>query len=128
MKKKQFVIQAKVFAALRKVFKSYPFYKEILNECKEEYFEKSKHGKDLRRVHFKCSICNNFFKKPEFVVDHIEPVIPVEGLPQRGNLPDFNVYAERLFCEKENLQGICKTCHDKKSKEENKERRNLKKK
>jgi 5-methylcytosine-specific restriction endonuclease McrA len=126
-KKKQFVLQAKVFAALRKVFKSYPPYKETLDECKEEYFEKSKHGKDLRRVHYRCSSCKEFFKKPDFVVDHIEPVIPVEGLPQRDGLPDFNVYAVRLFCEKENLQGLCKTCHDKKSKAENKDRRDSKK-
>lgn len=126
-KKAKFVIQVKVFAALRKVFKTYPPYKEILDECKEEFFVKSKHGKDLRRVHYKCTSCGEFFKKQEFVVDHIEPVIPLEGLPQQGDLPDFNIYAERLFCPKENLQGLCKTCHDAKSKEENKQRRKFKK-
>lgn len=41
--------------------------------------------------------------------------------------PDYSVYIERLFCPEENLQGLCKSCHDKKTKLENKNRRNIRK-
>jgi 5-methylcytosine-specific restriction endonuclease McrA len=40
---------------------------------------------------------------------------------------DWNIYYSRLFCGEENFRGLCKECHDKKSKKENEQRRLLKK-
>jgi len=50
-------------------------------------------------------------------VDHIEPAVPVTGWT------DWNTYIERLFCEIDNLQLLCKSCHDSKSAEEREERK-----
>jgi len=55
-------------------------------------------------------------------IDHIDPVESVED-----GYVDLNTFAERLFCGEENLQPLCKTCHDAKSKEENAKRRTNKK-
>lgn len=41
--------------------------------------------------------------------------------------PDLNQYKNRLFCDTTNLQGLCKTCHDLKTKLENKIRRDNRK-
>lgn len=125
---RKFAVQAAVYSALRRKFKAYPGYKDTLDEAKEEYFIKSKHGKDMRRVHYKCADCGEMFKRQEVEVDHIEPVIPVEGIPMNDELPDFNVYIARLFCPEDNLQVLCKSCHKKKSAEEKKERAKYKKK
>lgn len=45
-------------------------------------------------------------------VDHIEPIVPVTGWVS------WDSCIERMFCEADNLQLLCKKCHDSKSKEE----------
>lgn len=46
-------------------------------------------------------------------VDHINPIVdPAIGFTT------WDEYIERIFCEKENLQLLCKACHDEKSGEE----------
>ena len=45
-------------------------------------------------------------------VDHIEPIVPVTGWVS------WDSCIERMFCETDNLQVLCKACHDEKSKEE----------
>ena len=49
-------------------------------------------------------------------VDHIEPIVPTTGWIS------WDSCIERMFCEADNLQLLCKECHDKKSKEETAER------
>jgi hypothetical protein len=46
-------------------------------------------------------------------VDHIDPVID----PSTG-FTTWDSFIDRLFCEKENLQILCKDCHDSKTSEE----------
>lgn len=46
-------------------------------------------------------------------VDHINPIIdPATGWTSYDDMID------RMFCEKENLQALCKECHDKKTNDE----------
>jgi 5-methylcytosine-specific restriction endonuclease McrA len=53
--------------------------------------------------------------------DHVAPVVdPTTGFS------GWDEFVNRLFCEKENLQVLCKVCHDKKSKEEREHRSNKK--
>lgn len=56
-------------------------------------------------------------------VDHINPTV----CPKEGFI-DWNTYFDRMFCPVENLQCLCKTCHDEKSKEEREIRKKYKKK
>jgi 5-methylcytosine-specific restriction endonuclease McrA len=95
----------------------------VRERAKEVYYIKSKKGKDLKRVRFKCEECSKKFSAKNVAVDHIEPVIEIGGVPVRSNgLPDFNVYIDRLFCGIENLQLLCKPCHKKKTAAEAKQR------
>tara|TARA_R110000796_G_scaffold126651_1_gene241522 strand:+ start:25 stop:429 length:405 start_codon:yes stop_codon:yes gene_type:complete len=48
-------------------------------------------------------------RKNNIFTDHIEPV---------GGDGDWNRVIENLFCETDNLQLLCKECHDEKSKNE----------
>ena len=67
--------------------------------------------------HYKCASCDSFFVARDVQVDHIEPVVS----PQEG-FQDWWTYMNRLYCEAENLQVLCKPCHKQKTAEERKER------
>jgi hypothetical protein len=62
--------------------------------------------------------------KYKYTLDHIEPIIPIV----KGWKWDWNEYIDRMFCAKEDYQGICVDCHDEKTEQENKLRQELKKK
>lgn len=51
-------------------------------------------------------------------IDHIEPVIPVEGLREINGHPDWNQLYERVFTEW--LRALCKECHAANTKAQNK--------
>lgn len=50
--------------------------------------------------------------------DHIEPVRDV-----KDGFVDWNTFIERMYCEEENFQTICKSCHAVKTKKETEERK-----
>jgi hypothetical protein len=58
----------------------------------------------------KCELCKK--KCPKIFVDHLNPVGDVDS-----------GFIERLFISSENLQGLCKKCHDQKTKDERKQKR-----
>ena len=121
-KDNEFDLTAFIKKELRRAFRRSPMYNEAKSLAKHEYFEKSKTGKSLRRVHFQCNNCQGFFLdktgRKEIAVDHIEPVID----PKIGWF-DYNQYINRLFCSVDKLQILCKNCHGEKTKEENSTRR-----
>jgi hypothetical protein len=51
-------------------------------------------------------------------VDHIDPVVSVEH-----GFEGWNVYIERMFCEADGYQVLCKTCHSIKTANERKARK-----
>lgn len=66
---------------------------------------------------YTCNRCNNSFPMKEVEVNHITPVVPVEGFDS------WDKVIERLFCEEEGLEVVCKPCHKIITKEENQERK-----
>lgn len=81
-------------------------------------------AKKLARVErgkYKCAECNNIFGPKDVALDHINPVVPVEGFENLG------AFVESLFCNTEGFQCLCKSCHDSKTFLENKLRKELKK-
>lgn len=56
-------------------------------------------------------------RKNNRFVDHIDPVVPIEGFNS------WDDYIARMFVEEEGLQVLCKECHDKKTKDENERRK-----
>jgi 5-methylcytosine-specific restriction endonuclease McrA len=53
-----------------------------------------------------------------FDIDHIIPVISI-----KNGFTDWNELVEGMFCGEENLWGICKVCHQVKTKKETQERK-----
>lgn len=73
--------------------------------------------------HYRCNGCKEVFPRKYTAVDHIIPVVGIEGIRS------WDEYMTRLFCPVDNLQVLCKDCHKAKSNTESKERRkNAKKK
>lgn len=62
-----------------------------------------------------CNRCKKEFTNKDVEVDHIIPVVD----PKVGFV-DWNTFIDRMFCERDNYQVLCKPCHKKKTKEENK--------
>jgi 5-methylcytosine-specific restriction endonuclease McrA len=69
-------------------------------------------------VQFQCNPCQSWVSRKDINVDHIDPVIPIDG-----TFEDWQVFVDRLFCDKGNLQLICSSCHHTKTQEERKKRR-----
>ena len=86
-----------------------------LNEAKTEKKVNKKSGRLAQ--HFKCAACKKDFPAKDVNVDHIAPVVD----PKQGFV-SWDVYIERLYCEKENFQILCKECHTIKTKKEKKSR------
>lgn len=63
--------------------------------------------------HFTCNKCKKDYPSKEVQVDHIKPVVD----PKIGFI-SWDVFIDRLFCEKKNLQVLCVTCHKVKSEKE----------
>lgn len=85
--------------------------------------EKYPNSKGRLVFHSLCASCNQVFPETECSVDHIDPVID----PSVG-FQSWDEVIERIFCEVDGLQVLCKDCHDKKTKEEkeiDKKRRKL---
>ena len=70
---------------------------------------------------YTCCKCDNLFPQANMEVNHIVPVVPVEGFDS------WDGVIERLFCEKDKLEAVCKPCHKAITKEENQQRKEIKK-
>jgi 5-methylcytosine-specific restriction endonuclease McrA len=65
-----------------------------------------------QKFEYQCAHCTKWFPEKKINVDHI---CPAGSLNCAQDLPGF---VERLFCESDNLQVLCESCHDVKTKEE----------
>ena len=105
-RKKAFIV-----SVLRSGSRRWPPKYETLNEAKTEKKTNKLSGRPAQ--HFLCRKCKKDFPAKMVQVDHIEPIVtPSEGFV------DWNTFIDRLFCERDNLQVLCKTCHSKKTKKE----------
>ena len=95
-----------ILKTLRSATVKWSVKNEILKECKVKvkigYF---KNGNRKYKTMFKCCQCDGLYEKVQ--VDHIVEVGQFKG--------DFDCYIRRLFCAKDNLQPLCKVCHDEKT-------------
>jgi hypothetical protein len=105
-KDKEFDLKAFIIRELRRAFRRSPLYSQTKNRFKADFFETTKTGKKVRRVHYKCAHCGGFFLdrtgNREIAVDHIEPVIDTK-LGWVG----YESFVNRLFCSADNLQILC---------------------
>ncbi len=89
---------------------------DTLNSAKTEKKINPKSGRLAQ--HFQCGLCNEEFTQKDMQVDHIDPAVD----PKKG-FESWDVFIDKLFCEAENLQAICKSCHGIKTAEEKKIRK-----
>ncbi len=107
--------KAFVIAVLRSGTRRYPPKYETL---KDAYVGQRLNEKTNREgKHYLCALCEGEFPAKEVEVDHIEPVISSKGFTS------WDDYIARLFCDKSNLQVVCKSCHKIKSYNEGQERK-----
>lgn len=128
---KAFNEDAVLRGAWRRAFRLFPIKKEVLAEGTRWVPKFNKDGSrskvDSKEHH--CQVCTQWVKasvggKNNIDVDHITPVIDINDTS--GKVKDWNVYKERLICDKSNLQRICKPCHKIKTKQERDHRQTLK--
>ena len=90
---------------LRRAWMKYPVKWQLLQDNRRVYT-----GEDKRtKWEYRCEMCESWFKTKDIEVDHINSA---GSLKCFDDLPGF---CERLFCEIDNLQVLCKTCHKEKS-------------
>mgnify|MGYP000876505798 FL=1 len=63
--------------------------------------------------HYECNRCKGFFPLKDVEVNHIIPVVPISGFD------NWDGVIQRLFCEAEGMETLCKPCHKIITKEEN---------
>ena len=74
-----------------------------------------------KRKMYECAGCTRLFKSDEVHVDHIEPVFdPHKRIPAIQT--NWTEVVNRMFCEVDNLQVLCHTCHGIKTENERKQR------
>ena len=106
-RKKAFII-----SVLRGGSRRYPPKYETLNEAKTEKKINVNTGRIAQ--HFKCQSCRKDFPAKMVEVDHITPIVGIRGFTT------WDDFITGLYCEKSNLQVLCKPCHLLKSKKEKK--------
>lgn len=77
------------------------------------------------------SSCEKCWSKEKLKSDHIDPIVPVEGWEKTDDLfigYNWNERLRRAFVDESKYQTLCVTCHNKKSKKENSDRRKFKQK
>ena len=100
-------------------------HKALINGIRKAFHLSGMHNSALKvgRVgwgKYICGICKEETKRKEVQVDHVEPVCDVTDNKEVGY--DYLGFIKRMF-DHENLMVVCKSCHHKKSAEENSERR-----
>lgn len=103
-----------ITSVLRSGYRRWPPKYETLKEAQSGKKENAK----TKRIamHYTCNSCKENYPAKEVQVDHIEPVVDSKGFST------WDLFIERLYCEKENLQVLCKSCHSEKTLIEKKER------
>jgi hypothetical protein len=102
-------------SALRSASQRWPPKYQTLNEA---FVGKQINASSGRLAkHFKCSKCLEVFPQKEVEVNHITPVVPLTGFDS------WDGVIARMFCEKDQLEVVCKPCHKGITQQENKDRK-----
>lgn len=85
-----------------------------ITQCKLQAKRPYKGPNKRQKFEYQCAQCLKWHADKHINVDHI---IPAGSLNCANDLPGF---VERLFCEADNLQVLCETCHNVKTQKEKK--------
>lgn len=107
--------KAFITSALRAMFRKWPAKFAVLKNAFVGKKVNKKTGREA--AHYRCRKCRKHFVQADVQVDHIDPVVD----PDVGFV-SWDVFIDRLLCDEEGLQVLCKPCHLAKSKDERKRR------
>jgi 5-methylcytosine-specific restriction endonuclease McrA len=80
-----------------------------ITECKLKARRPYKGVNRRQKFEYLCSTCKKWFPDKEINVDHIV------GAGSLNCSADLAGFVDRLFCEQDNLQVLCETCHNTKT-------------
>lgn len=106
--------KARIISGMKRGFSRSETYKAVLESALAK-----KTGPKGGKM-YKCKKCRKAYSRHLVQVDHIHPVIPVG---QRAQEMTLDAIAERLYTTPDRLQVLCKSCHAKKTLDENTERK-----
>lgn len=104
-----------ITSVLRGGYRRWPPKYETLKEA--QVGKKVNERTKRTAMHYKCKKCSGEFPATGVQVDHIKPIVE----PTKG-FESWDKFIERLYCSKDNLQVLCKSCHNKKTLKETKQR------
>ena len=99
--------EAQFFGWLRQVLRKASIYWKPIAQVRKEAQIHYKGPNKRRKFSYVCNNCKKEFAGTEVHVHHL---IECGNLMSFQDLPGF---VERLFCEKQGLILVCKSCHDK---------------
>lgn len=97
-------------SALRQKSRFWKPIKQCKDNAKRQYWGTNKRQK----FEYQCATCKKWFAEKHINVDHIKPAGSL------NNAQDLPAFVETLFCEVDNLQVLCSSCHNVKTQLEKK--------
>ena len=107
-------VKYKLIGNMRRLFS----YSDLAKEVRADALSDKKGVRGGKM--YTCNVCGEAHPTNKTFIDHIDPVVPIGMTYKDITLEE---YMENMWCDKSNLQLICKDCHHEKSQAENKERR-----
>jgi hypothetical protein len=109
-------IRSFITSVLRGGFRRWP----AKYECLKDAAVGKQTNKNTGRLaeHYQCNKCKKHFTQKEIQINHIDSVISTEH-----GFVGWDVFIQRLYCDKNNLEVVCKPCHKLITQEENEERK-----
>lgn len=80
-----------------------------ITECKMKSRRPYKGPNKRQKFEYLCNTCKKWFPEKQINVDHIV------GAGSLNCSADLAGFVDRLFCEQDNLQVLCETCHNTKT-------------
>jgi len=120
-------LKARIMSFLRKGSLYWMPKQECAKQAKNGFILNPKTGR--QNMAYECCECKKLFSKNDIKIDHIEPVVPLDGWGDQTTFLGVNwsEYIERMFVEINGLQAVCVADHKVITDAENKERRENKK-
>lgn len=102
-------------SALRAASLKWPPRWQVLKEAFVGIKENTKTKRKAK--HYKCAKCKKDFPTSEVEVNHKVSVVPFEGITS------WDIVIERMFCEADGLEVLCKPCHKTVTQQEREQRK-----
>lgn len=97
--------EAQFWGMIRSAFRQRSMFWPPINKCKKNARRPYEGENKRRKWEYQCAKCKEWWAEKETVVHHI---IPTGELKKYDDLPGF---VERMFCEIEGFEVLCKNCH-----------------